>query len=69
METIRKYFASGCDPAALSAEEQDALRSEARKLADVERRQAVRSFFQGLLREPVIGAVSAPIKARRPGVG
>lgn len=50
METIRKYVASGCDLAALTDEERDALRREARERAEIERRLATRAFFAGLFR-------------------
>lgn len=70
MKTIRKYVAAGCDLAALTAEEQDALKSEARQRAHMERRLAVRAFFAGLFRGLMSsGADGVPTQARRPGVG
>jgi len=69
MKTIRKYLASGCDLAALTDEERDALKTEARQTAEAERRMAVRVFFSGLSGNLASGADGAPTLARRPGVG
>ena len=69
METIRRYFASGCDVASMTDEELDALKKEARKKAGTERRMAVRMFFAGLFGRRLTCAERTPTLARRPGVG
>ena len=69
METIRKYFASGCDLAALTDDELDALRKDAREKAGVERRMAVRTVFAGFFESRRTGADRAATLARRPGGG
>ena len=70
MDTIWKYVASGCDLAALTDAERDALKKEAPKKADAERRLAVRTFFAGLFRGAMAGGANdVPTQARRPGVG